>query len=241
MLSITPAAKTMRTAATRDHDEPIRAVLVGGDMLSREGLKRFLTDGEVLIVDEVDAAGHLADSGKPDQAVELAILFDHSGQGEALLTELTALKRRWPGVRTVMIAAEPRVSLLAQAIDAGADGYLCKDVTPETLIQSLRLIMRGLNVFPVRLVSELVRASQSVGASRGDAARVPSLTGREKDILHGLLSGLSNKMISSQLGISEATVKAQLRHLLRKLSVENRTQAALWAVEHNILRNESAA
>jgi two-component system, NarL family, nitrate/nitrite response regulator NarL len=240
MLAITPASESAINSDDCDDRLPIAAVLVGGDILLREGLKRFLSDGEVTIAGELDSAALASNGHGFGDDVELVILLDHTGQGEALLGELATLKARWPGARAMVIAGEARISLLARAIEAGADGYLCKDVSPEALIQSIKLVVMGLNVFPIKMVSDLLQASQSEN-SRREAARVPSLTGRERDILSGLLSGLSNKAISTHLGISEATVKAQLRHLLRKLSVENRTQAALWAVEQNIVRTNEAA
>ena len=234
MLAIAPVSDFEKVSTTQNGRATIRAILVGGDLFVREGLKRFLTEGEVNIVAEVDSVGLATSEQGGAPAADLVILLDHMGQGEALLTGLAALRHRWPAVRTMMIGGDARLSLLSRAIEAGADGYLCKDVGPEVLVHSIHLIMMGMNVFPIRLVGALLSQSHATAAGRSEPARPRALTGREIDILQGLLSGLTNKAISTQLGISEATVKAQLRHLLRKLGVENRTQAALWAVEHNI-------
>lgn len=241
MLTIAPIGDVTTATVARGDRATIRAVLVGGDMLFREGLKRFQIEGEVMIVAEVDSVAVAIDDQMFQTDADLVVMLDHMGQGESLLTGLAGLRRRWPGVRTIMIAGEARLSLLARAIEAGADGYLCKDVRPEALLQSINLIMLGMNVFLARLVGQLLCQTQAGIAGRGETARTPSLTGREIDILQGRLSGLTNKTISTQLGISEATVKAQLRHLLRKLGVENRTQAALWAVEHHIPPGDEVA
>jgi two-component system, NarL family, nitrate/nitrite response regulator NarL len=113
-------------------------------------------------------------------------------------------------------------------MNAGADGYLMKDVSPEALLQSLELVMMGEKVFPTNLAAmlfELNNASSPVNSVRG-------LSPREQEILRALVTGSSNKLIAIKLGITEATVKVHLKTLLRKIDVNNRTQAAIWAMNN---------
>jgi two-component system nitrate/nitrite response regulator NarL len=128
----------------------------------------------------------------------------------------------------VALASDFAVDALRDAMNAGADGYLMKDVSPEALLQSLELVMMGEKVFPTNLAAmlfELNNASSPVNSVRGQSPR-------EQEILRTLVTGSSNKLIAIKLGITEATVKVHLKTLLRKIDVNNRTQAAIWAMNN---------
>jgi two-component system nitrate/nitrite response regulator NarL len=121
------------------------------------------------------------------------------------------------------------VDALRDAMNAGADGFLMNDVSPEALLQSLELVMLGEKVFPTNLAAmllDLSNAPSPLNSVRG------VMTPREHEILQALVTGSSNKMIANRLGITEATVKIHLKTLLRKIDVNNRTQAAIWAVNN---------
>jgi two-component system nitrate/nitrite response regulator NarL len=113
-------------------------------------------------------------------------------------------------------------------MNAGADGFLMKEVSPEALLQSLELVMLGEKVYPTNLASmllDLTSAPTPLNSIRG-------LSSREREILQLLVTGASNKLIAIRLGIAEATVKVHLKALLRKIDVNNRTQAAIWAMNN---------
>lgn len=206
------------------------AVLVGGDLLFREGLKRVFSETPIRVCAEaeaLDAIHKLSPAMAPDVVVLLDPAMVRDGAGA-----LAELRRAWPGARMVVLARRPDAGLLSTAVEAGIDGYLLTDMSPAALVHALNLVRLGENVFPTRLAAELVRPR----AAEGRTGRPINLTGRELDILRGLLDGQSNKMIANRLGTTDATVKAQLRHLLRKIGAENRTQAALWARERGIGR-----
>jgi two-component system nitrate/nitrite response regulator NarL len=112
-----------------------------------------------------------------------------------------------------------------QAMRAGADGYLLKDLEPEDLCSRLKLAARGSVVLESRIAAILTRASTSLPAH--DEAE---LTERENQILGSLALGHSNKEIARQLGISDATVKVHIKNLLRKLNLKSRLEAAVWAL-----------
>jgi two-component system nitrate/nitrite response regulator NarL len=201
----------------------VDVVLIGGDRLFREGLRWLFAGSPVSIVGEsatIEEA--VADHAAPD----VAILLDGPIGGLAL----DGLRRGWPKSRAVVLASRTQAGALADAVEAGVDGYLLKDMEPAALVQAIVLVRMGGNVFPTAMATDLMRATERT--DRRDAR----LTPREIDILHGLLEGHANKVIANRLGTTDATVKAQLRHLLRKIGAENRTQAALWAREHGIVR-----
>jgi two-component system nitrate/nitrite response regulator NarL len=119
------------------------------------------------------------------------------------------------------------VDALRDAMNAGANGYLMKDVSPEALIQSLELVIMGEKVFPTNLASMLLDMSAITPQHS-----IRGLSPREQEILQSLVTGASNKLIAIKLGITEATVKVHLKTLLRKIDVNNRTQAAIWAMNN---------
>lgn len=212
-------AHSSTIAAAASEEPAVGAVLVGGDRLFREGLVRLFGDSRVRVLAAGQAPEEI-DAAAPGVVVLL-------GDVDAIGT-VPAVRRRWPAARLVLLAAVAESGTLTRAIAAGLDGYLLKDMSPEALAHAIVLVTLGANVFPTRLTPELMRTPEPERSAR--------LTRREVDILNGLLDGCSNKVIARQLGTTDATVKAQLRHLLRKIGAENRTQAALWAREHGVGR-----
>lgn len=124
---------------------------------------------------------------------------------------------------------------LVEAFQTGVDAVIIKGMSSAPLIESIKLVALGEKVFPSQLVEDLTRASSS--ASRGEgkcSAASIGLSGRELEILQSLIAGLANKAIARQFGICEATVKVHVKSILRKLGVENRTQAATWGVKNGL-------
>jgi len=152
---------------------------------------------------------------------------------------LVVLKTAQPQARMVVFAESAELSHLADMFSAGADGYLLKSISPSALIESLRLVTLGEKVFPSMLTDFLgaMRASQGSN-ERVRVGDVP-LSQRELDIIRRLADGHSNKAIAKELAITEATVKVHLKTVLRKLGAANRTQVAIWAVQHGLTNNGS--
>jgi two-component system nitrate/nitrite response regulator NarL len=141
--------------------------------------------------------------------------------------------------------SEPHVVLMA--LEAGADGYLHEEMTSETFIIALALVLRGETVLPsvvVNLLAGKVAAKSQVTASNGlkrngvgfispeeIKRNNPRLSSRQSTILQALIDGTPNKVIAQQLKLSEATVKLHVKAVLRKIHVSNRTQAAVWAIK----------
>ncbi|MBT6314804.1 MAG: response regulator transcription factor [Alphaproteobacteria bacterium] len=143
------------------------------------------------------------------------------------------IKAMWRHARIVTLSNGADEAMLTAALRAGVDGCLFKDMSPVALVQAINLVALGENVAPLRMARSLAEGGRGRAATIGEAR----LTPREKDILYGLLAGHSNKVIANNLGTTDMTVKAQLRHLLRKIGATNRTQAALWARENGIDRD----
>jgi two-component system nitrate/nitrite response regulator NarL len=159
------------------------------------------------------------------------------GQSAKEPGDLSLLRDAYPDAHIVVLASDLSVDVLRDAMTCGVDGFLMKDVSPEALVQSLQLIMLGEKVFPTNLAAMLLdmnSAPSPVNSLRG-------LSPREQEILQALVTGASNKLIAIKLGITEATVKVHLKTLLRKIDVNNRTQAAIWAMNNGFTAGDAAA
>jgi two-component system nitrate/nitrite response regulator NarL len=146
------------------------------------------------------------------------------------------LKRDMPHLLVVVFAENAELGLLASSFEAGADGYVLKSISSAALLDSLRLVLHGEKVFP-GIVTDFLSTLRSTQTERpGRAGKVGDvwLTDREIEILRGLALGHTNKRIANSLNLTEATVKVNLKSVLRKLGLTNRTQVAIWAVQHNV-------
>jgi|WetSurMetagenome_2_1015567.scaffolds.fasta_scaffold19466_5 two-component system, NarL family, nitrate/nitrite response regulator NarL len=184
--------------------------------------------------DPVEQAADLDDLiRRDDDAMRPDLMLIGLPQDLADLPALMEGIRVWaPDTRVVVIAPSLDATALGACFAAGASGYLIESISREGLKHSLGLVNAGENVFPSELASAL---SSARFRSRGPAEirrelRELHATDREVDILRCLANGESNNVIAKRLGISETAVSADIRHILRKLRVSNRTQAALWAV-----------
>jgi two-component system, NarL family, nitrate/nitrite response regulator NarL len=200
-----------------------RTVLIEANRLFREGLKHLLTGTRFEVGAEFNTVELALDAGENGVEPELVI----SGQPVKDESDLRAVREAFPTARIVVLADDLSVDVLRIAMGGGADGFLIKNVSPEALIQSLQLIMLGEKVFPTNLASMLLDMNAA-----GPQNSVRGLSPREQEILQALVTGASNKMIAIRLGITEATVKVHLKTLLRKIDVNNRTQAAIWAMNN---------
>ena len=132
------------------------------------------------------------------------------------------------GVKIVALAGESHSLEISPDEIAALSGVLTYNLSADTFVQSLRLICSGQRVFPRDVVLERDSAGQSTGAKPlSDGVR---LSPREREVLSHVVEGHPNKVIAWRLGMSEATAKVHLQNLMRKIRVENRTQAAIWAL-----------
>ena len=218
-------------------EQPIRLVLIDDHGLCRRGLSELLEARAGMKVlgntGNADEAVRLLREERPDLAI--MDLRMQPVDGHHLLTRIRA-----EGIDTpvVVLTMSDSQDDLSRAFRAGVRGYLLKDMDPDDVIDAIRRAARGeVIVSPamaVKLVDLLLPAQQ--GTSRADYMK--SLTEREREILKHLADGKSNKAIALALGISHDTVKLHVRHILAKLGLRSRVEAAVFAVEH---RTEAAS
>lgn len=202
-------------------------MLVDDHPLLRKGLRQLLAfEEELQIVAEASSGAEaivLANELDPD-----LIILDLNMQG--MDGHQTLKKLRDDGVtsRIVMLTVSDSNEDVIKAISLGADGYLLKDSDPDELLEQIKKAVHGKMVL-----------SEAVNAALADAIRRPAekpatdlsqLTNREQEILELIAKGRSNKLIARELDISDGTVKVHVKHLLKKLNLRSRVEAAVWMV-----------
>jgi two-component system nitrate/nitrite response regulator NarL len=210
-----------------------RTILIESNQLFRQGLKHLLADTRFAVDVEFGTMDQALANAETATTSGLVIM----GQSAKEPNDLSLLRDAYPDAHIVVLASDLSVDVLRDAMTCGVDGFLMKDVSPEALVQSLQLIMLGEKVFPTNLAAMLLdmnSAPSPVNSLRG-------LSPREQEILQALVTGASNKLIAIKLGITEATVKVHLKTLLRKIDVNNRTQAAIWAMNNGFTAGDAAA
>ncbi len=209
-----------------------QTVLLDPDKLLREGLRSLLDGSDFAAVGDASTFDE-ARQVLRDQGGDL-LLFDFCAHSEEDFEFLGQIRAEHEGLKTVVLTNRISGALLAKALDAGADGYLLKDdLSSETLVQSLRLVMLGEKVLPTRLAG-MIRDIPMAEKGAPVAANGARLSQRETDVLRRLVHGHTNKVIARDLGITDATVKVHLKSSLRKIDASNRTQAAIWALKHGL-------
>ncbi len=207
-------------------------MVVGESRLFREGLASLLSNTPYKVAsvgDICDVPKILDEAGKPPELVLFGLATNHDDG----LDELIRVRESYPDSRIVVLESTPSKRNFTQCLSVGVDGYLLTDISPEVLLESLRLIFLGEKVFPTILAAWIVDDDEDVFSGPtelGDKA----LTRRELEILCLVIEGKSNKTIANSLRISDATVKIHLRRILKKIHATNRTQAAVWAVNHGL-------
>jgi two-component system nitrate/nitrite response regulator NarL len=166
------------------------------------------------------------------------ILLDINMKGTSGLETLKAIKNQPLDSRILMLTVSDQEEDVLFALRNGADGYLLKDMEPEDILRSIRKAVEGTMVISDHLTQLLAKALRE-DAKVDEQTSITDLTAREKEILQHIAQGRSNKRIASTLGISDGTVKVHVRHLLKKLKLHSRTEAAVWALNRsNISRND---
>jgi DNA-binding NarL/FixJ family response regulator len=210
--------------------EPIRVLVVDDHAVVREGLRTFLQ-----LQEGIEVVGEAADGREAVRtAAELrpdVILMDLVMPRLDGVAAMRELRRRLPSSRVIVLTSFAEDDRLLPAIQAGAAGYLLKDVEPRELARAVRAAHAGEALLDPAVAARLVDAiAQPPGEPPPDR-----LTARERQVLALIGRGLSNKLIARELGISEKTVKTHVGHVLAKLGVTDRTQAALHAVRAGLV------
>jgi DNA-binding NarL/FixJ family response regulator len=196
----------------------ISVLIVDDHPVVRQGLRALLeVQDDMTVAGEAGdgpAAISLAESLRPD--IVLLDLKLPGMDGVAVLRPLRAA-----GLRVLVLTSATEPSTAAAAVRAGASGVVYKDIDPAALVRAIRAVHDGNVLLAPEAIGSLVRGS-----------RADTLTAREREVLAGIADGKSNREIARLLRVSEKTVKAHVSAVLAKLGVQDRTQAAVYAVRH---------
>lgn len=225
----------------------VRVLVVDDQQLMRDGIASLLS-----IQEGIEVAGTAADG---QEAIERAlaltpdvILMDIRMPVMDGITAAGQIRRQLPGCQVLMLTTFDDEEYIVKALIAGASGYLLKDIPAADLARAIQLAHRGIYQLEPSIAGKLVGALRGSGRSpstpaassnRAGAAPLPeelaNLTEREREVLHLIATGATNREIAEQLVISEGTVKNHVSHILNCLGLRDRTQAAIYAREHNLV------
>lgn len=205
-------------------------VTIDDHPLLRKGLSDLVgMDDELELIGEASNGQdgiQLAKKLNPD-----IVLLDINMKGMTGLETLKVLKEE-SDLHVLMLTVSDNEEDVITALRLGADGYLLKDMEPEDILSNLRDAAKGKIVISERLTQLMAQAlrDNDKPPTKIDGAK---LTEREREILELITRGMSNKLIARELDISEGTVKVHVKHLLKKLNLHSRVEAAVWALKHH--------
>lgn len=213
-------------------DSPATLMVIDDHPLLRRGVRQLLEveDDLTLVSDTGSPHEGLAQALEQEPDMLLLDLNMPDLDGLALLSRLRA--GGYAG-RIIMYTVSDQEDNVVDALRNGADGYLLKDMEPEDLVHQLRQAARGQMAISDDLTGLLARALRNQRPA-GAPAGLDALTRREREILRELAEGMSNKLIARELEITEGTVKVHVKHLLKKLGLRSRVEAAVWAVQQGL-------
>lgn len=207
---------------------PIRVMLVDDHTMVRRGLATFL-----MVFDDLELAGEAANG---EDAIQLCaqvlpdvVLMDMVMPDMDGVTATRAIRQQFPQVQVIALTSFKDKGLVQDALQAGAIGYLLKDVSADELAQAIRAAHAGRATLSPEAAQALVQAAIQLPTPGHD------LTERERDVLALMVEGLNNTQIADRLVVSPSTIKSHVSHILAKLGVASRTEAAALAVRHGLV------
>jgi two-component system, NarL family, nitrate/nitrite response regulator NarL len=228
---------------------PVRLMVVDDHPLFRRGLVALLTQDERFVV-----LHEAADAGEAVRCVAREkpdlILLDNHLPGVRGVDAIAGLKEVAPDVKILMLTVSENEQDLSAALKAGADGYLLKTINSEDLSDSILKVLAGGSVVSPEMTTKLVAAfrgsagtqaaspapdAAGQGVAVAPADGLEMLSAREREILTLIARGASNKSIARDLEIAETTVKIHVQHILRKLNLSSRVQAAVYATGRGVI------
>ncbi|HOJ79560.1 MAG TPA: response regulator transcription factor [Clostridiales bacterium] len=210
------------------------SVLIADDHpLFRQGIKQILElEKDIIVVAQAangDDAVQLAREHKPD-----VILMDINMPGSNGLQAIKEIKDENISSKIIVLTIHEDREYLIKTIQMGAEGYVLKDAEPQVLIDAIRNVHIGQSYIQPNMTKELVMEFNRLTLHNKDRNGENRLTAREREVLKLIAEGMINKEIATKLYISEKTVKNHVSSIFRKLNVSDRTQAAIYAIKHNI-------
>ena len=216
------------------NEAPIRVLIADDHSVVREGLRTILERAGFVVVGEAAngrEAETLTQQLRPD-----VVLLDIRMPDVDGLTALARIKEQVPETRVLILTTYTNPGYLAQAIVAGATGYLTKEASPDQIIAAIRAAVAGEHLLDPQVLQLALRsvAAQAPPVDDFQQDLIEPLTEQEVVVLRLIAAGLSNEEIARTLSLSVNTVKTHVRHIFQKLGVSDRTQAAIWAIRHGL-------
>lgn len=211
--------------------DKIEIIIADDHMMIREGLKQLLElDGTMKVI---------AEANDGDECLNLLnkrihpdiLLLDINMPKKNGIEVLEYIKQNKIPVKVLILTVHNEVEYLLKAVDIGIDGYLLKDSSYDELKEAIDVVISGNTYIQPSLLPALNESMEDYAL---DKEKIECLTKRELDVLRLISEGCSNKKISDELSISERTVKNHISHIFRKINVEDRTQAAVFAIRNKI-------
>lgn len=211
--------------------DKIEIIIADDHMMIREGLKQLLElDGTMKVIAEAndgeECLNLLNKKIHPD-----ILLLDINMPKKNGVEVLEYIKQNKIPVKVLILTVHNEVEYLLKAVDIGIDGYLLKDSSYDELKEAIDVVISGNTYIQPSLLPALNESMEDYAL---DKEKIEWLTKRELDVLQLISKGCSNKKISDELTISERTVKNHISHIFRKINVEDRTQAAVFAIRNKI-------
>jgi DNA-binding NarL/FixJ family response regulator len=214
----------------------VRVLVVDDQRLIREGIASLLS-----IQEGIEVVGTAEDGQEAiEQALALSphvILMDVRMPVMDGVTATAALARQLPHSQVLMLTTFDDEEYIVKALQAGAKGYLLKDIPVSDLAQAIRLTHSGIYQLDPSVAGKLINAFQRADSSSESVSHHPaleSLTEREREVLRLIATGATNREIAAQLVVSEGTVKNHVSNILSRLGLRDRTQAAIYARDHHL-------
>lgn len=221
---------------SQSESKRLRVLLVDDHKLFRSGVKALLARQA-----DIDVVGEAADGlDGVQQARQLRpdiILLDLHMPGVSGREAVKTLTEELPETRVLMLTVSEDAEDLLETLHAGAAGYLLKNIDAEYFVDAIRRAAAGDSVVSPEMTGKLV-----AGLKRKTVAPLPDkalLSAREREILAALARGASNKELAREFELAESTVKIHVQNILRKLKLTSRVQAAVYAVEHGMAKNNN--
>lgn len=219
---------------TASTSTPISVLVVDDHPVVRQGLRSMLNSDDIKVVGEAGSGAEalaLVEQLRPQVTLMDIRMPDMDG-----LSAMAALKRRSLSTSVIVLTTYSNMQYLVRSVICGAAGYFMKGIARTELLAAIRAVAGGeslLQVRQLRTVIERLVAEDAKAAPHADK-QADVLTRREREVLNLVAQGLTNRQIAGILGISPATVKTHVEHIIDKLGVSDRTQAAVWAVKSGI-------
>jgi len=239
-LTLVPDRSSDTASTPRSLSPIIPTALITDSPRLRSGLQHILQGTQFDLTDAVSAAGsRRLRYFSPKPALVIVEVNQNTGRLHEIVKQV---RERSPETRVVTLADQFDLEMVRLGYEAGVNGFCLAAIAPEVFLKSLELVMLGESVLPCGVLRSIIDRTPQAGRQPVQDAKVAGsklsdvtackLSAREREILKLLMKGESNKIIARKLDITEATIKAHVKAILRKTGAANRTQAAIWASRH---------